>query len=272
METSTTNYSDSWNASISCTAPSATWINTTNAGTFHNNIIKSVDNSFTVDPTTLLTADNNAKNYEKNYINAQHIDVSATISDSGYGFRNRICGIKYSDNAIYASRIDIVHIADSMLNLSNTSVLMTTTEKTLMHNLMSYLDQYQKGQISYTSMKANIASIRTTWGQQGFNTALHQGDISAYTILIADSSITFWNRYNGTGSRISNRDRDQAILALPLWLGLDALGALGGAIGAGVDSYLNSGSVNWKSVGAWALGGAVGASVPGTRWFTKFFK
>jgi len=138
---------------------------------------------------------------------------------------------------------------------------LTNNEKTMMQNLFVYYDQYQKSQISYTTMKANIASLKNSWSQQGFNTSLHQGDISAYTLNIADSSVSYWYRYNGNKVQL-----------LPAWLAADAVGALTGGIAAGLDSYLNTGKVNWKSVGVWAVTTGVGASIPSTRWFKAFFE
>lgn len=270
VETSTSTTSDSWEVSISCTAPALKQINTGNVGLFHNNTINSVDSSFAVVgvyPTSLRTADNEAKSYEKSYIPKAKIDLPNDIIDSSYKRRNKMFNIKYSQNAIYASRIDLVHLADSLINLPNSSVLLTTNEKTIMHNLFVYYDQYQKGQISYTTMKSNISSLRNTWNQQGFNINLHQGDVSMYTLNVADSSVSYWYRYDSGQSF----DQQTALL-VPAWLAMDAVGALGGAIGAGLDSYLNTGSVNWKSVGSWALGGAVSCSIPSTRWFSSFFK
>lgn len=135
-----------------------------------------------------------------------------------------------------------------------------------MHNLFVYYDQYQKGQISYATMKSDISGLRNTWNQQGFNISLHQGDISMYTLNIADSSVSYWYRYN-SGQSFSQ----QQMLLVPAWLAMDAVGALGGAVGAGLDSYWNTGHVNWKSVGAWALSAGVSCSIPQTRWFTRFF-
>lgn len=270
VETSTSVTSDSWVASISCSAPALKQTNTGNVGLFHNNTINSIDSSFAVVgvyPTSLQTADNKAKSYEKSYISKAKIDITNEIIDSSYKWRNKMFNIKYSQNAIYASRINLVHLVDSLINLPNSSILLTANEKTLMHNLFVYYDQYQKGQISYTTMKSNISSLRSTWNQQGFNVNLHQGDVSMYTLNVADSSVSYWYRYNGS----QNFGQEETLL-VPAWLAMDAVGALGGAIGAGLDSYLNTGSVNWKSVGSWALGGAVSCSIPSTRWFSSFFK
>ena len=270
VETSVNTTSDSWNASISCSAPALTVINTNNVGLFHNNTINSIDSSFAVIgvyPTSLQTADDNAKSYEKSFISKAKIDLSNGIIDSSLIWRNKLFNIKYSENTIYASSIDVVHLADSLTNQPNSSILLTTTEKTLMHNLFVYYDQYQKGQISYATIKSNISSLRNTWNQQGFNIGLHQGDISMYTLNVADSSVSYWYRYN-SGQTFAQ----QSMLLVPAWLAMDALGALGGGVSAGLDSYWNTGHVNWKSVGAWALGGAVTCSVPSTRWFTRFLR
>lgn len=273
VETLTNNYSDSWNASISCTPPALTVVNPGNAGIFHNNIIAAIDNSFTINginPQTLLAADNYSKSYEKTYVSNSKIDLPAATIDSSYGFRNKLFNISYASNSIYASTINFRRIGDSMMNLPNTSVLITSNEKVMMQNLLIYFEQYQNGQINYTTMRSQIASLKNTWNQQGFNTSLHQGDISNYTLNIADSSVAFWYRYNSGSTFVSGRG--QSILAVPVFLAADAVGALAGSIAAGIDSYANTGKVNWKSVGAWALGGAISSSIPSTRWFTRFFK
>jgi hypothetical protein len=264
VETVVNSYSDAWDASVGCTAPTATWINPGNAGAFHNNALTAIDNSFTSEPQSLWYADYYSKGYENTYVSNNHIDLPSSVVDSSYGFRNKLLHISYNDDGIYASNINFASIADSMMNLSNTSVLMTGTEKTIMQNLFTYYGQYASGQISYSTMKSDIASLKTTWSQQGFNTSLHQGDISAYTLNIADSSVTFMYNYNATyGQRTE---------FVPLWLAADAVGALGGAIAAGMSSYSNTGHVNWKDVGWWALGGAISSSVPGTKWFRALFK
>lgn len=264
------NYSDAWSVGVSCTAPTLTWINPGNAGIFHNNIITSVDNSFVAYPMTLFQGDSLCKIYEKSYVNNNNINLSAAIIDSSFGFRNSLFNISYNDNVIYANRIDFRTVTDSMMNLADVSVLMTNTEKTIMQNLFNYFEQYKNGQIDYNTMKANISNLRNTWNQQGFNVTLHQGDISAYTLNIADSSVSYWYRYNSMyGTRvIKNGLRTQV---LPAWVAADAAGALGGAIGAGLDSYYHTHHIDWGSVGSWAVGGAVAASLPGVRWFKNLF-
>lgn len=272
VETSTETISDSWDASISCTAPALTVVTTGNAGGFHNNTLTAIDNGFTISgvvPSTLLEADNYAKGYEKQYLHANNIDVADIIVDSSYGFRNKLFNINYSNPVNNLTSLNLRAIADSLMNQPNTALLMTNTEKTILQNLFTYLQQYQNSQIDYNTMKSNIASLKNTWRLQGFNVSLHQGDISSYTLNIADTSVTYWNSYGGV---MPVRNSPIGIAILPVWVGLDAVGALGGALAAGLDSYWSSGRVNWRSVGAWALGGAIASSVPSLRVFRRFFR
>jgi hypothetical protein len=157
-----------------------------------------------------------------------------------------------------------LHIADSLLTLQNTSVLLNDTEKLIMRDLFGYFDQYQNGQIDYHTLKGHIGSLKGVWSQQGFNAALHQGDVSSYTLNVADASLTFWYNYDAA------RGGDGRVAAIPGIVVGDAIGALAGGLTSGLDSWFNTGKVNWRSVGAGAIGGAVGASLPALRIFKKF--
>ena len=274
VETSTQTNSDSWSASVTCASPSTIWINTSNAPIFHNQALNSIDGAFTaagIDYSSLYSADSAAKIYEKSYISSAGIDLPSSVVDSSYGFRNKLLDISYAQNAIYASQMNFKETVDSMMALTNTSVLMTINEKTLVDSAIIYIGLYQQGSISYSSFHSDIASLRSTWNTQGFNYTLHQGDISRYVIDIADSSVAYWTRYNG-GTTPQRAGQAPPPIILPLWLGLDAVGALAGGIAAGLDSYSNTGHVNWKSVGSWALGGAIASSVPALRPFRNFFR
>lgn len=107
------------------------------------------------------------------------------------------------------------------------------------------------------------ASLLEAWDREKFDVCKNEGYLSRATLKVMENSFKYWTGYT---------EKAMGIQALPLWVGLDAVGGLAGGLAAGIDSYWNTGSVNWKSVGAWTLGGAVGASIPGTRWFTRLFR
>lgn len=57
------------------------------------------------------------------------------------------------------------------------------------------------------------------------------------------------------------------------WIAADVAGALGGAAGSILDNLFHSKPVDWRSAGAWAIGGAVGASAlgPVSKLLSRFF-
>lgn len=243
-----------------------TGITPDNVGAIHNNTLAAIQSQFAaggVDPSSLEEADHYAAGYELQYFNANEIDVSESIVAASYPWRNGIFPISYQKSTI-CTNFDITAIADQLVLQPNTSVLINDAERTIIHDLFVSLEQYKNEEIGYPAMKDRVANLKEVWNQQGFNTALHEGDVSAYTLNVADASLTYWHEYEGS-------DPSGRVAALPGILVADAAGALGGAIGAGLDSWWNTGKVNWKSVGSWALGGAIGASVPGLRIFKKFY-
>ena len=237
-----------------------------NVGAIHNSTLAAVQSQFAasgVDPSSLAETDHYAGSYELQYFNANQIDVSESIVAASYPWRNEIFPISYQKSTI-CTNFDIRGIADKLVLQPNVSVLINDAERSIIHELFASLEQYKNEEIDYQTMKDHVANLKDVWDQQGFNAALHEGEISAYTLNVADASLTYWYEYDGS-------DPSGRIAAIPGILVADAAGALGGAIGAGLDSWLNTGSVNWKSVGSWALGGAIGASVPGLRIFKKFY-
>lgn len=258
---------DYWHGSFYCAAPALTVVNTSNVGEFHNNALAAVDQSFTssgVNPPTLEETDNYARAYEIQYFSNSRIDVSESVIAASFPQRNKLLRINYQTNSV-CTNVPSLHIADSLLTLQNTSVLLTDTEKLIVRDLFGYFDQYQNGQIDYHGLKGHIGNLKNVWSQQGFNAALHQGDISAYTLNVADASLTFWYNYDAA------RGGDGRVAAIPGIVVGDAIGALAGGLTSGLDSWFNTGKVNWRSVGAGAIGGAVGASLPALRIFKKFY-
>ena len=92
----------------------------------------------------------------------------------------------------------------------------------------------------------------TTWGSGG------DGNFLAVYIAVIGNSAQYWKDNNTSGEP-----------EIAPWVAADAVGAvIGAGAAAALDQY-DSGSIDWGHVGLGALFGAVGFSVPGTKWFKK---
>lgn len=130
-------------------------------------------------------------------------------------------------------------------------------------NRMAELER-SGGQSSYGDLAAEMSE---KWRACNFDECRNEGFLSNAMLQVMANSYEYWTAYASSADAATS----ERLAALPLWVGLDAVGAIAGGGAAALDSYWNTGSVNWKSTAAWALGGAVAGSVPATRWFTRLF-
>lgn len=235
-------------------------------GSVHNQTITSIDNKFAInginpDVLTLQQADNYTKTYMYQFFQEQHVtSITQTDISNAINGRNRMFGITASTSVVYTSSINAKGISDSLLALDNMNTFLTSNEKIIVKDLFTYLKQYSDGIIDYNTLVTKFNQLQTTWNSQNFNTAIYQGYISACALNVARNSASYWNTYDPDGGGAA---RMQVIP--PVWVGLDAVGALAGAISVKVEGG------SWSSAGRQALVWGVGSSIPGTRWFRKLF-
>ncbi|SFC41299.1 hypothetical protein SAMN05421780_105138 [Flexibacter flexilis DSM 6793] len=115
---------------------------------------------------------------------------------------------------------------------------------------------------AYKAVKSSIQKASSSIDNLKLDYSVHQGYVSRLTIAVAANSLEYWYQYH---------QNTQNPPSLPIWVGMDAMGAL---VGAGVsigNDWIDGHPINWGHAGMGALGGAIGGSVPSTRWFKAVF-
>lgn len=115
----------------------------------------------------------------------------------------------------------------------------------------------------YSNFLPQLQKIKNNWLSSSFKIEEGEGRVSSYMISVAENSYNFWT--STPNGRVSGS------LAVPLWVGLDAVGALAGA-GSSLWSQRNNQDTDWWEVGGQAVIWGAAGSIPGTRAFSKIFK
>ncbi|HMT75263.1 MAG TPA: hypothetical protein PKA77_14410 [Chitinophagaceae bacterium] len=114
----------------------------------------------------------------------------------------------------------------------------------------------------YGTFPAVFDGLDVLYSAQNFDTETGDGYISSICLEIGKNSYQYWSVTNVLDNPNGTYE---SVTALPLWVGLDALGAVAG----GVSSLVSGGSLGQAGSQALIWGGA--GSVPATRWFRRLF-
>jgi hypothetical protein len=119
-----------------------------------------------------------------------------------------------------------------------------------------------KKEEAYDKINKAITEAIISHDLLNLNNSNHEGFVSMTAIQVAKNSLQFWTNYE--------YDKDMNP-CMPLWVGMDAVGALCGAGSSLLQNHLNHQAYDWNGAAAWGLGGALGASIPSTKWFKAVF-
>lgn len=129
-----------------------------------------------------------------------------------------------------------------------------------------------EGLVSGSELRGFVSDLKNRWAAQGYTTRTQGGQVIAFALTIASSSLNWWEANPEAGLEGTNG----RVLALPAWAAADIRGAIwGGATGA-IASYTTGGEVAWEAVGIGALSGAISTSTGGAgklgRWLVALVK
>lgn len=226
-------------------------------GTLHNSIIDYLDQNLDSPPSgqTMTYVNNATITLIGSYNTTNSLDIDPAHIDDFIAIRD---GIYTEQN--YAT-LDLEQLAEDYLDPLTTAMI-TSEEKDIIISLFAAIED-SKGLSkanAYTAISSAITTAQNAINALNLNDEAHEGYISNIVINVASNSLEYWDDYDNP---ITN--------ALPVWVGLDAVGAIAAGGASLLSDYANNQPLNWKTAGAWALGGAVGSLVPSTRWFKKFF-
>lgn len=190
------------------------------------------------------------------------VSTSVTNSNSFYeSVKERLGYFSASEAALMYIDSVRTHILPDLLKHS----IISEREHEFINILLDRMAELERSgaQSSYGDLAAEMSE---KWRAYNFDECSNEGFLSNAMLQVMSNSYKYWVAYASSDAVTSER-----LAALPLWVGLDAVGAIAGGGAAALDSYWNTGKVNWKSTAAWALGGAVAGSVPATRWFKRLF-
>jgi hypothetical protein len=113
----------------------------------------------------------------------------------------------------------------------------------LLEKIISLIEDVDSNE-DYSDFSIHLNDLKDQWKQANFDTTKNEGYISGLTPAVAENSYNYW-----ADQGITANGRTQAV---PLWIGLDAVGALAGA-GGSLWSQRKSEKVDWWEVGVQAL-------------------
>jgi len=140
----------------------------------------------------------------------------------------------------------------------------------LLNTFSQNIEDNYNGILSDYELKQNLKIIIKSFDNHLYQSDSNEGALIGEVLNISLSSIEWWEQNTEEFGNPSNvRNMQKAPQLLP-WVAADLGGAVGGALGSILDNAFNGESINWRSAGAWAVGGAVGSSTG--VWLLKFVK
>lgn len=241
-------------------------ISFTDAGDIHNNILSYITANLSgTSSETYDAVEYRAKQLGLDYLSNNPTQIDGTDLTEGFTLRPS----SVSSNNVTFTNTNWATQANTMIQQQQTIGFISTAERNEIIELMSFLDSCKANQSDSATIVNGISQLITNWNSKNHDYQNGDGTISGYCLYIALSSAKMWSHMANVDQSIE----DVTPNGIAPWVAADAAGALGGAIGAGLDSYSSTGHVNWKSVGAWAVGGAIASSCVGPvgRVLTKIF-
>lgn len=237
----------------------------------HNAMLSYVDNNMMASDTVTGTIYNAESNLIKGYFNSNPLcgGYDSTIIPTGVATTNNYyLGVQTDNGGTFSSVSAALRLADTaesrldaIRSLDTTAI--STKESNFIKDILDSIRTKESN--GATDQFGSLSqALTTTWKSKNFDTCNNQGYVSKIMIRLMDSSYNYWNRYpygvHGRGQ------------ALPLWVGLDIVGAVCGALGSIIGDLVHHRALDFVGAGAQALVWGAGASLPGTRWFLNLFK
>lgn len=191
-------------------------------------------------------------------------EVNAVIEKTN----NFIIEVKNSNQGVFSLSTAVNRMVDTVL--SKLTILQGIDQDILISEEVEFikeiLDSIKRVQTDqrFSAFEELVRDFDTKWETFEFDTCNNQGYMSQIMIRVMDNSYNYWTNYS--------YDINGRIVALPVWAGLDIIGALSGGLSAMISNLWHNQPVNWGNVGSQALLFAAAGSTVGARWFTKIFK
>ena len=144
--------------------------------------------------------------------------------------------------------------------------IITSKESNFIKHTLQEMEKIENSR-EYNEYPMLFEELAQKYNSLNFETSEKEGMVSAIILAVGKNSYIYWNEI----FPIEHDGSQYTTTALPIWVGLDALGA-GAAAVSSLWSQRNNHSVDWAEVGGQALIWGVGSSIPATRPFTKIFK
>jgi hypothetical protein len=228
-------------------------------GNYHNKIITYIDNEIIVDSKDSLSEIDSKCITAFIQFNSQYsLGLNDALIKSSYTqCRNELYNTQnYSSldfPSLYTQRTQGLLAVPDALSEAESDILMSLFTDIEASKKLSKDNAYQK-------IKKSIYNAKKSIERLGLDDKNNQGFISGLTISVASNSLELWYNYEFTTPN-----------SLPVWVGLDALGALAGSAGSLIGDYMNGNNLNWGNAGMQGLVWGVTASIPSTRPFKKLF-
>ncbi len=229
-------------------------------GRKHNEILEQVSTQITIEDEDEI---------EELTIKEAHL-INRYLTSNNLTFKSvNTIDIATSTNNTYIAHKSIAArtqtIAEKLrdqINDLNKENLITSTESILLEKLITLIEDADTNG-DYSDFKVRLNDLQDQWASANFSTSKNEGYISGLTLAVAENSYNYWTNENTVAN-----GKTQAV---PLWVGLDAVGALAGA-GGSLWSQRNNEKVDWWEVGGQALIWGAAGSIPGTRAFSKIVR
>jgi ABC-type uncharacterized transport system substrate-binding protein len=193
--------------------------------------------------------------------------VSETEPELGITEAEILDAVTITNNSVeatpdVASR-NLIRINDTKTKLNDlvNDNKMTSSEKNLIFELLD-LTYYCDSTGDYTNFQSKLDEIRTE--KNSIQWTSDNGKMIDYGIEVGQNSYYYWlGDANMSGKQAK-------VLLVPLWVGLDVVGALAGG-GSSMWSQRNNRSYDWAEIGGQSLIWGVAGSITGSGRFLRLF-
>lgn len=240
-------------------------------GSKHNQLLEYIENGMTDEDTASLQSIHEAeKRLIKNYFSEYPVcGYDSNMINSMVNKTNDFyIEVKNANQGVFSLSTAVNRMVDTVL--SKLTILQGIDQDILISEEVEFikeiLDSIKSVQTDqrFSADEELVRDFDTKWETFEFDTCNNQGYMFRIMIRVMDNSYNFWVNYP--------HDINERTVALPVWAGLDILGALSGGLRAMISNLWHNQPVNWGNVGSQALLFAAAGSTVEARWFTKIFK
>jgi hypothetical protein len=252
-----------------------------------------------------VSLEEQAKQIAYEYMDYKNLSLYKKNVTYGFNLRPSI----FKDN--YTSVRELKFYAIRTINALLSAKAIGKEEAIFIEDLFTILDKIESKKIVTDPIK-EIDYLSSRFEAYNFDISSGQGIVAGYCISVAKASVRLWvdylqkekgrsftkvNSITNTTDTYENEDGknfdfiiidpsdpnspiivydpgDQVAVDVAPWVAFDIAGALGGAAGSILDNVFHRKAIDWRSAGAWAIGGAIGASAVGPvgRFLSRFAK